>query len=35
MVGRLDEEEPVERVKNPEDGTYPARQTGEKWTRSG
>jgi len=35
MVGRLDEEEPVERVKNPEDGTYPARQTGEQWTRSG
>jgi hypothetical protein len=29
MVGRLDEEEPVERVRNPEGGTYPARQTGE------
>jgi hypothetical protein len=35
MVGRLGEEQSVERVRDPVGGTYPVRQTGVEWTRSG
>jgi len=34
-AGRPSEAEPVERVRNPGDGTYPVRQPGVEWIRSG
>jgi hypothetical protein len=34
-AGRPSEEQAVERVRNPEDGTYPVWQAGVRWTRSG
>jgi hypothetical protein len=34
MAGGAGEEQAVERVKNPEGGTYPVWQAGVEWTRS-
>jgi hypothetical protein len=33
MVGGCGEEKAVERVRNPEDGTYPVWKAGGEWTR--